>query len=220
MTSMLLCFPWCLTFPFLHKQWLSTFLMLKALCCGDPHTTIKLFSFLLHNCDFATAMNCDVNLCVFWWSLGVMTHSLRNIANVSSVCSHIHAVIFLTLYQPNSQDQLPTSISLFLTVHPFNLLLCLLRIYLKLWPHVLPCLYHIHSILNDFLSDLSISLLRVPEKFTKITSYQMPLQFLSLFSVGTYLTLSIVQGFLSLFLHWLCTSSGSWLSSALIGYPL
>lgn len=30
--------------------------------------TIKVFSFLLHNCDFDAGMNCSICICVFWWS--------------------------------------------------------------------------------------------------------------------------------------------------------
>ena len=36
--------------------------------CAVVTPTIKLFSFLLYNCDFATVMDCNINICVFWWS--------------------------------------------------------------------------------------------------------------------------------------------------------
>ena len=30
--------------------------------CGDTQSTIKLFLLVLHNCNFATVMNCNVNI--------------------------------------------------------------------------------------------------------------------------------------------------------------
>ena len=33
-----------------------------------PPTLMKLFLLLLHNCNFATAMNCNINICAFRWS--------------------------------------------------------------------------------------------------------------------------------------------------------
>ena len=51
--------------------WLSSFLVLWPFNTV-PHVvvtpTIKLFSLLLHNCNFATVMNNNANICVFWWS--------------------------------------------------------------------------------------------------------------------------------------------------------
>ena len=52
----------------LPYQWLSTFLMLQPLNTV-PHVvltpTIRLFLLLLHNCNFATAIDQNVNICVF-----------------------------------------------------------------------------------------------------------------------------------------------------------
>ena len=52
-------------------QWFSTLLMLWPFnivpCVVVNPPTIKLF-LLLHNSRFATVMNHDVNICVFWWS--------------------------------------------------------------------------------------------------------------------------------------------------------
>lgn len=38
---------------------------------GVLHAVVRLnhnILFLLHNCNFAATMNCDVNICVLWWS--------------------------------------------------------------------------------------------------------------------------------------------------------
>ena len=67
-------------------QSFSTFLMLRPFstvpCCGDSNH--KFFSLLLHNCNFATVMGCNVNVCVFGWSLaffhpleGIESHRLK-----------------------------------------------------------------------------------------------------------------------------------------------
>ena len=79
-----------------------------TLCCGDPtcvhthtHPTIKLFSLLLHNCHFATVMNCNVNM-VFPWSLeGVGSWPIHNLRTadlsqqlICSVQKFLHSFLF------------------------------------------------------------------------------------------------------------------------------
>ena len=56
----------------LLTQWPSSFLTLRPFntissCCVHLPTK-RLFLLLLHNCNFATVMNHNVNICVFWWS--------------------------------------------------------------------------------------------------------------------------------------------------------
>jgi len=43
--------------------------LIQFLKCGDP-PIIKLFLLLLHNCNFATVMNHNVNICVYRQVLG------------------------------------------------------------------------------------------------------------------------------------------------------
>ena len=56
------------------EQWFLTFLVLQAfnivphVVVNPPPPTIKLFLLLLQNCNFATVMNHNVNICVFCWS--------------------------------------------------------------------------------------------------------------------------------------------------------
>jgi hypothetical protein len=54
------------------RQCFTTFLTLQlfnTLGHGDsPSPTIPLCSLQHYNCNFAAVMNCNVNICVFWWS--------------------------------------------------------------------------------------------------------------------------------------------------------
>lgn len=45
-------------------------LQYSSACCGWWPPTVKWFSLLLPNCNFATVTNCNLNFCVFWWALG------------------------------------------------------------------------------------------------------------------------------------------------------
>ena len=52
------------------EQWFATFLILapvntRSACCGDSQA-IKLFLLLLPNCNFATVMKHNVNICAVW----------------------------------------------------------------------------------------------------------------------------------------------------------
>ena len=55
--------------------------------------TIKLILLLLYNCNFATAMNCNVNIGYAGYSIrypkGVMTHRLRTTVLEVNNCSHL-----------------------------------------------------------------------------------------------------------------------------------
>jgi hypothetical protein len=51
-----------------REQWFSTFPMpFDTVSCVVVISTLKLFSFLLYNCNFATVMNSNVNICYMGW---------------------------------------------------------------------------------------------------------------------------------------------------------
>ena len=68
--------------PVCLEQWSSAFLLRQPFYTA-PHvvvTPIKLFSLLLHSYNFDSAMDNNVNICIFQWPFvpkGVATHRLR-----------------------------------------------------------------------------------------------------------------------------------------------
>jgi hypothetical protein len=87
-------------------QWFSTFLMpwpFNIVPCVVTTFSHKIILLLLHNCNFTTVMNCNINI----WNAGVASHRLWDVRNAVLVSQRDLSLSLLKPFRQILSDTVP-----------------------------------------------------------------------------------------------------------------